>query len=57
MNNQKLQEYFELDDKDPLIDVKLSLGNATSAPSEILDQVKEVIRADKDGMLDDFVDF
>ena len=57
MKNQKLQEYFELSDDDQLIDVKLSLGNITSAPSEILAQVKEVVRADRDGMLNDFVDF
>ncbi len=57
MNNKKLQAYFELSDGDTLVDVKLALGNATSAPSEILNQIKEVIRADKDGMLNDFVDF
>lgn len=57
MSDQKLQEYFELSDNDQLVDVKLSLGNITSAPSEILDQVKEIIRADKDDMLDDFIDF
>lgn len=57
MNKQKLQEYFELSDDDQLVDVKLALGNITSAPSEILAQVKEIVRADQDGLLNDFVDF
>ncbi len=59
MNNKKLQEYFELNDNDndKLVDVKLSVGNVTSAPSEIIDQVKDIIKADQDGMLKDFVDF
>lgn len=58
MSNEKLQNFLGLeDDSDQLIDVKMSLGNVTSAPSEILDQLKTIIKADQEGLLNDFIDY
>jgi hypothetical protein len=58
MNDEKLQDFLELEnDSDQLIDVKMSLGNITSAPSEILDQFKKVIKVDQEGLLNDFIDY
>jgi hypothetical protein len=58
MNNEKLQNFLGLEnDSDQLIDVKMSLGNITSAPSEILDQLKKVIKVDQEGLLNDFIDY
>lgn len=44
-------------DSDKLIDVKISLGNILSAPSEIINQIKKVIKADQEGLLNDFIDY
>jgi hypothetical protein len=58
MNDEKLQNFLGLEnDSDQLIDVKISLGNITSAPSEILDQLKKVITVDQEGLLNDFIDY
>lgn len=58
MNTQSLQDFLELDDdNNALIDMKMSLGNAMSSPSEILNQIKAVTEAGKAGKLNNFVDF
>jgi hypothetical protein len=58
MNDKKLENFLGLEnDSDQLIDVKMSLGNITSAPSEILDQLKKVIKVDQEGLLNDFIDY
>ena len=58
MNDEKLENFLGLEnDSDQLIDVKMSLGNITSAPSEILDQLKKVIKVDQEGLLNDFIDY
>lgn len=60
MNDEKLQKFLGLgleNDSNQLIDVKMSLGNVTSAPSEILDQFKKIIEVDQEGLLNDFIDY
>jgi len=58
MNDKKLENFLGLEnDSDQLIDVKMSLGNITSAPSEILDQLKKIIEVDQEGLLNDFIDY
>lgn len=58
MNDEKLQNFLGLENNsDQLIDVKMSLGNVTSAPSEVLDQLKKVIIVDREGLLNDFIDY
>ncbi len=58
MNDEKLQDFLGLENgSDQLIDVKISLGNVTSAPSEILGQLKAIVKADQEGLLNDFIDY
>jgi len=58
MNDKKLENFLGLEnDSDQLINIKMSLGNITSAPSEILDQLKKIIKVDQEGLLNDFIDY
>ena len=52
-----LQEFLEIDPSKELLDVKLSLGKTTIAPSEIEDQLRSIIKDDEDGKLNDFIDY
>lgn len=56
---EDFQKYLDLMpvEGDNLVDFKMSLGNATSAPSEIIQQVKNVIDKDKENLLDEFIDY
>lgn len=52
-----LQELLDIDSSDKIIDIKLSIENFRSTPDQLLEQVKQVINADKEGILSNFIDY
>lgn len=54
---QSINDFLDNKDGDKVIDIKLSIENNRSTPDELLQQVKNIIEADKADTLSDFVDY
>lgn len=54
---QSINDFLDNKDGDKVIDIKLSIENNRSTPDELLQQVKNILEADKADTLSDFVDY
>ena len=54
---QSIQNLLDIESSDEIIDIKLSIENFRSTPDQLLEQVKQVINADKEGILSEFIDY